>query len=60
LTTSTRGEPGFRLGPDGARIATGGKDRTVRIWDAATGREIQKLIGHTGRIWHLAYSHDGR
>ena len=29
--------------PDGARIATASGDRTARIWDVATGRELLRL-----------------
>jgi WD40 repeat protein/serine/threonine protein kinase len=31
--------------PDGRRLATASADRTVRIWDLGTGREILKLSG---------------
>jgi WD40 repeat protein len=45
---------------DGQRIATGGWDKTVKIWDVATGDEIRTLTGHTGFVQDLAFSPDGR
>jgi WD40 repeat protein len=45
--------------PDGSRIAAAGADRTVRVWDAATGREVRTLHGHTGEVSCVAYSPDG-
>jgi WD40 repeat protein len=32
--------------PDGARVLTGGYDAVVRLWDAATGRELHALGDH--------------
>jgi WD40 repeat protein/serine/threonine protein kinase len=46
--------------PDGTRLASGGDDRTVRIWDAATGRELLKLDDHVAPVRDVAYSPDGR
>ena len=31
--------------PDGKTIASSGFDKTVRIWDVATGKELLKLVG---------------
>jgi WD40 repeat protein len=45
---------------DGRPIASGGHDGCVRIWDAASGRELLTLRGHTGPIEKVAYSPDGR
>ncbi|MFF4660137.1 TIR domain-containing protein [Streptomyces sp. NPDC001381] len=40
-------------------LATAGDDRTVRLWDAHTGRETAALSGHTGRVLAVAFSPDG-
>jgi WD40 repeat protein len=38
---------GVVYSPDGKRLATIGKDGTVKVWDAATGRELLNLPGTT-------------
>ena len=45
--------------PDGKRVATGGWDKTIRLWDRATGAPLQTLIGHRGFVRGLAFSPDG-
>ncbi|MER5908527.1 WD40 repeat domain-containing protein [Streptomyces mirabilis] len=40
--------------------ATGGEDRTERLWDTATGRSRRSLTGHTALTGALAFSPDGR
>lgn len=45
---------------DGRRIASGSADMTVKIWDAATGRELATCKGHTMYIGSVAFSPDGR
>ena len=46
--------------PDGRRIVSASGDRTVRIWDAATGECIRTLEGHTSYIRSASFSPDGR
>jgi tRNA A-37 threonylcarbamoyl transferase component Bud32 len=46
--------------PDGKRIASGGSDGTVIVWDAAKGRAIFTLKGHTRPIQCVAFSPDSK
>jgi WD40 repeat protein len=45
--------------PDGRRLATGGTDKSIIVWDLETGKELITLRGHFGTIWTLAFSPDG-
>ena len=46
--------------PDGQRIVTGSDDQTAKVWEAASGRELLTLKGHSGGIWSVAFSPDGQ
>jgi RNA polymerase sigma factor (sigma-70 family) len=46
--------------PDGKTLASGGYDNMVRLWDAATGREMRNLPGHGREVHAVAFSPDGQ
>ncbi len=46
--------------PDGERVLTASDDRTARIWDAATGREIARLEPHSSKLKSASFSPDGK
>jgi WD40 repeat protein len=44
---------------DGTQVVSGSWDRTVRLWDAATGALQQTLKGHSAEVTSVAFSPDG-
>jgi WD40 repeat protein len=47
------------MSTDGRQVACGLSDRTIRLWDAATGRVIDVLRGHSDFVFDVAFSPDG-
>lgn len=44
---------------DGSLLATASQDRTVRVWDTATGEAIAVLNGHGASVDSIAFLDDG-
>lgn len=44
--------------PDGTKIAAGGVDRCIRIWNGWNGQLLRYLRGHTGSVEQLAFTPD--
>ena len=54
------GVTAIAISPDGTRIATGGVDGAVGIWNAATGKQRWIFAAHgDGRVTSLQFSPDG-
>jgi WD40 repeat protein len=45
--------------PVGSRLATASNDRTARVWEVASGREMFALTGYTDSVTSVAFSPDG-
>jgi WD40 repeat protein len=47
------------LTPDGTKAVSGSSDKTLKIWDLATGKELATLTGHTCYVRAVALTNDG-
>jgi eukaryotic-like serine/threonine-protein kinase len=48
------------IAPDGRTVLTGSKDKTLKLWDLITGKELRTFIGHSGGVCRVAIAPNGR
>jgi WD40 repeat protein len=48
------------INPDGQTLASASADKTIKVWNLATGQEIRTLTGHSSFINYLVISPDGQ
>ena len=48
------------ISPDGKTIASSGGDRTIKLWNLATGKAISLLNGHSQQVNVVVISPDGK
>ncbi|HTU91212.1 MAG TPA: WD40 repeat domain-containing protein, partial [Gemmataceae bacterium] len=46
--------------PDGKTIVAGAMDGTLRVWEAASGRELRQVAGFAGSAGYFAFAPGGR
>ncbi|MGO9172794.1 MAG: caspase family protein [Rhodomicrobium sp.] len=56
---------GVAFTPDGGQLVSGSDDKTIRVWDVATGKTLRTMRGqaepgHGGKIFAMALSPDGK
>jgi WD40 repeat protein len=49
---------GLAFSPNGKLVASTGSDRTIKVWDASTGRHLHSFKGHTDYIPQLIFADD--
>src|SRR5206468_308312 len=49
-----------QLSPDGQRVVNASEDKTARVWDAATGRQIGEPMKHGDTVTSAQFSPDGQ
>ena len=45
--------------PDGLMLASGSKDKTIQIWDLATGKSIRTFPGDSSTVWSVSFDSSG-
>jgi len=46
--------------PDGRYVLSGSYDKTIKLWEVTTGREIRTFKGHLDLVYSVAFNPDGR
>lgn len=58
--TLTREMHAVAVSPDSKVLASGGDDKTIRLWDPTTGKQTSELTGHSSTIYALAFAPNGK
>src|SRR6478752_7654210 len=48
------------VSPDSNYVATGSRDKTAKLWELSTGREVRSFLGHEFSVTAVDISSDGK
>jgi len=60
FTGHSEGVRSVAIAPDGRTALSGSQDKTLKLWDLNTGRELRTFTGHLGPVLCVAIAPDGR
>lgn len=60
FTASSEAIRALAFSPDGRKLASGGEDTIIRVWDTSRGQELLSLEGHTDIVTSVTWSPDGQ
>ena len=60
LKGHSKGVRSVAFSPDGKYVATGGDDKTIKLWEVSTKKVIKTLKGHISEVTAVAFSPDGK
>ncbi|MBX2914194.1 MAG: caspase family protein [Cyclobacteriaceae bacterium] len=48
------------ISPDSNYVATASRDKSAKLWEVKTGREVRSFLGHQASVISLDFSRDGK
>ena len=60
LSGHSYGVNSVSFSPDGKYLASGSSDKTIKLWDVASGICLKTLSGHSGVVYSVSFSPDGK
>src|SRR5689334_15861377 len=48
------------VSPDSSYVATASRDKSAKLWEVRTGREVRSFLGHEASVTSVAFSADGK
>ena len=48
------------ISPDGKTLAPASGDKTVKLWNLSSAKEMLTLVGHTGAVWNVGFANSGK
>src|SRR3990170_4992564 len=48
------------ISPDSNYVVTGSRDKSAKLWEMSTGREVRSFLGHEATVTSLEFTSDGK
>ena len=48
------------ISPDSNYVASGSKDKSAKLWEMSTGREVRSFLGHEATVTSMEFTSDAK